>query len=494
MGVTTCTRYPHLHFVINVPTLHCDISLTLSLKSPFAVHNNPMFRRLHRTFQRLAASTSAWFSTRSLSQRSVRHKASETARMLQNEDWTQLRCQFPLILRWFLTETVLRKGFQAISFATGPIVHVGEPIVSTGWFLTSARLPIEFQRVKLGMSILLSPSGSLLSLKFSPQNILGLGPSWKPPSYALDSSSRQIEVQVGARGMRSPGTLTLPASPGQHPCLVMLPGSGPCDQDSSVGCAKPFKDLALGLATLGVATLRFEKITRTHGAKVKNSKTFTLENEYMPHALDALHQAFEHNLITPAGVFVLGHSLGSYVAPRLMASDPRIAGCIIMAGPATPPSWSALRQYRYLASFDLNNSVNINDLPQITDFQRQCELSARPDLSLSTPASELPFGMGAAYWRDFANFTPIETCAREKRPVFVLQGARDYQVTLEDDFAKWRAGLRQNHNAKLEVYPDLNHLFISGQGKSTPREYDEPGNVDERVVKDIAQWVSQSMP
>lgn len=452
-----------------------------------------MFRRLRGSFQRPAASTPAWFSTRSLSQRSVRHKVSETARMLQNEDWAQLRYQFPLVLRWFLTETVLRKGFQAISFATGPIVHVGEPIVSTGWFLTSARLPIEFQRAKLGLSIMLSPGGSLLSLKFSPQNILGLGPSWKPPSYGLNSSSPEIKVQVGTHGMQSPGTLTLPASPGQHPCLVMLPGSGPCDQDSSVGCAKSFKDLALGLATLGVATLRFEKITRTHGAKVKKSKSFTLEAEYMPHALDAINQVFEHNSITPAGVFVLGHSLGAYVAPHLMASDPRIAGCIIMAGPATPPSWSALRQYRYLASFDLDKSVNINELPQIKDFQRQCELSATPDLSLSTPSSKLPFGLGATYWRDFANFTPIETCARERRPVFVLQGARDYQVTLEDDFEKWRAGLRQNQNARLEVYPDLNHLFIRGEGKSTPRDYDEPGNVDERVVRDIAQWVSQSM-
>lgn len=97
--------------------------------------------------------------------------------MLQNEDWARLRYQFPLVLRWFLTEAVLRKGFQAISFATGPIIHVGEPVVSTGWLLTSAKLPIEFQRAKLGMSILLSPSGSVLSLAFSPQNLLCLGPS-----------------------------------------------------------------------------------------------------------------------------------------------------------------------------------------------------------------------------------------------------------------------------------------------------------------------------
>lgn len=452
-----------------------------------------MFRRLHAGFQRLAAFTSAWSHERNLSQRSVRHKAPEIARMLQKEDCARLRYQFPLVLRWFLTEAVLRKGFQAISFATGPIVNVGEPVVSTGWLLTSAKVPIEFQRAKLGMSILLSLSGSVLSLGFSPQNLLGLGPSWKPPAYALNSAIRELEVQVGAPGMRSPGTLTLPASAGPHPCLVMLPGSGPCDQNSSVGYTKPFRDLALGLATLGVATLRFEKITCTYGAKVKKSKSFTLEAEYMSHALDALRQVFEHSSIAPAGVFVLGHSLGAYVAPRLMASDPRIAGCIIMAGPAESMCWSALRQYRYLASLDPENPIDVDEIPQIKDFQEQCELSARPDLSPSTPTSKLPFNLSAAYWRDFANFTPIETCAREQRPVFVLQGARDYQVTLEDDFAKWQAGLGQSQHAKLEVFDDLNHLFVSGEGKSTPREYDEPGNVDERVVRDIARWVLQNL-
>jgi hypothetical protein len=72
----------------------------------------------------------------------------------------------------------------------------------------------------------------------------------------------------------------------------MLSGSGPCDQDSRVGCAKPFKDLALGLATLGVATLRFDNITYTHGAKFRNSAIFTLEDEYMGHARDAIRQTF----------------------------------------------------------------------------------------------------------------------------------------------------------------------------------------------------------
>jgi pimeloyl-ACP methyl ester carboxylesterase len=76
---------------------------------------------------------------------------------------------------------------------------------------------------------------------------------------------------------------------------------------------------------------------------------------------------------------VLGHSLGAYVAPRLMAEDHRIAGCIIMAGPAAPLCWSALRQMRYLASLNNGAPAEAEEPPQIRDLQRQCRLSANPN-------------------------------------------------------------------------------------------------------------------
>jgi len=127
--------------------------------------------------------------------------------------------QSPYILCWMATESVLRDGFRAVFLTTGPIVHVGEPVISIGWLWTTAKIPVEFRRAKLGMSVLLSPSGLLLSLRFAPQNLLGLGPSWTAPAYAFGSSVREVEVQVGSGEHHSRGTLTFSTSPGQHPCL-----------------------------------------------------------------------------------------------------------------------------------------------------------------------------------------------------------------------------------------------------------------------------------
>jgi hypothetical protein len=43
----------------------------------------------------------------------------------------------------------------------------------------------------------------------------------------------------------------------------------------------------------------------------------------------------------------------------------------------------------------------------------------------------------------------------------------------------------------LKAYPDLNHLFITGEGKSTPAEYQTPGNVSASVIQDMATWIQQ---
>ena len=73
--------------------------------------------------------------------------------------------------------------------------------------------------------------------------------------------------------------------------------------------------------------------------------------------------------------------------------------------------------------------------------------------------------------------------------MLVLQGGRDYQVTPDGDFPRWKKALEENEHAQFELYPPLNHLFIAGEGQSTPTEYDEPLHVDETVIRDIAEWV-----
>ncbi|HQU43542.1 MAG TPA: dienelactone hydrolase family protein, partial [Pirellulales bacterium] len=74
------------------------------------------------------------------------------------------------------------------------------------------------------------------------------------------------------------------------------------------------------------------------------------------------------------------------------------------------------------------------------------------------------------------------------KPMLFLQGERDYQVTMED-FTGWKQALAQRKDVAFISYPRLNHLFIEGEGKSTPAEYSTPGNVAKVVIDDVAKWI-----
>ena len=73
-------------------------------------------------------------------------------------------------------------------------------------------------------------------------------------------------------------------------------------------------------------------------------------------------------------------------------------------------------------------------------------------------------------------------------PILVLQGERDYQVTL-DDFRLWEQALASKSFACLATYEDLDHLFRSGSGPSGPADYERPEPLDKRVIEDISGWI-----
>ena len=74
-------------------------------------------------------------------------------------------------------------------------------------------------------------------------------------------------------------------------------------------------------------------------------------------------------------------------------------------------------------------------------------------------------------------------------PILILQGGRDYQVQETKDYENWKNALKDDSNASFKVFPMLNHLFITGEGKSTPQEYLIEGHVDEDVINYITDWI-----
>ena len=86
-------------------------------------------------------------------------------------------------------------------------------------------------------------------------------PTAEAPAYVTPGSFQEQEVIVGSGEWSLTGTLTLPAGAGPFPAVVLVHwwSRADRDRDDDLGPNKPFRDLAWGLASQGIAVLRYEK-------------------------------------------------------------------------------------------------------------------------------------------------------------------------------------------------------------------------------------------
>lgn len=299
--------------------------------------------------------------------------------------------------------------------------------------------------------------------KIAGLRLVPLPPPTEPSTPPGLSTFSEETVAVGSGDWVLPGTLSLPLGKIAG-AVVLVHGSGPHDRDETIGPNKPFRDLAWGLADRGVAVLRYEKRTRRYAGKVSNPGNFTVRDEVIEDALQAVAVLRKHPRLDPKRIVVLGHSLGGTVAPRIAAEDRSLAGLIIMAGTTRPLMEVVRDQLAYLESLK----------PGTIDQEQALAMMRR-----SAPDS---------YWKDFDAYKPAEAAAKLTIPMLILQGERDYQVTLAD-LQGWRNALGDRLNVTIKSYPTLNHLFLPGEGKSTPAEYEQAGRIPEFVIDDIANWM-----
>jgi pimeloyl-ACP methyl ester carboxylesterase len=173
------------------------------------------------------------------------------------------------------------------------------------------------------------------------------------------------------------------------------------------------------------------------------------------------------------------------MGPRIGERSPGLAGLVLLAAPSLPLHETVARQVRYLSLVD--GTVDEREAKAIEEVDRG--VAAVAELRADAPREETYLlELPAAYWLDLQSYDPVAVARSIPQRLLVLQGGRDYQV-VDADFARWQASFGNDPRARLVVYPELNHLFIAGEGASTPQEYFEAGHVDARVIDDVADWI-----
>lgn len=404
--------------------------------------------------------------------------ATEIAAQLAKGDFDAIEARFSTQVAQALPHGQLAKLWASVVAKTGKLDSCGDPQVKTYAQGTAVTLACKFETITLPLVIGVDADAKIAGLRVLPP--VESKVPWDPPPYAAKDAVTR-DVMVGDL----PGTLTLPAGKGPFPALVLVHGSGPNDRDETIGPNKVFGDLAAGLAAHGVATLRYDK--RTKAKPETLPKEITVKEEVIDDALAAVEVLAKTPEIAPKKIFVLGHSLGGYVAPRIAQKTKAIAGLVIMAGPTRPLQDLFVEQLQYIANID--GTVTADEQTGIDEAKKAAARITELQKGAQPNPGEMMLYVPPAYWKDLAGYDPAAVAATLKLPMLVLQGARDYQVTTVD-FEGWKKALGKKKTVTLTLYPKLYHLFIAGDGPSTPAEYGKPGHVDEQVVLDIAKWVS----
>lgn len=316
-------------------------------------------------------------------------------------------------------------------------------------------------------------------------------PPYDPPKYADPSKLTATEVKVGSGKLALPGTLTVPKGAGPFPVVLLVHGSGPNDQDESIGPNRPFRDLAEGLATKGIAVLRWDKRPLHMGGLDIKPDDLTVKEEYLDDVAMAVAFAKTQASLDPKRIFILGHSQGGWLLPWFLEQSPDVRGGISLAGNARHMLDVLVPQYEYLAKVDDDRIGPLEEI-QIDGIKEKVKHAQQKDLPRDKPKSELPLNIPAVYWLSFQSYDAVATAKKIKQPLLFLNGGRDYQVTAKDDLELWKKGLAGRPDTETKVYPALNHLFISGEGKSVPSEYEKPGHVDAAVIEDVAKFVERN--
>jgi dienelactone hydrolase len=248
---------------------------------------------------------------------------------------------------------------------------------------------------------------------------------------------------------------------------------------------KIFKDLASGFAAKGIAVLRYEKRSRVFKSRIQHQKVFTVRDESIEDVPAAIAIACADSSIDSTQIYLLGHSFGGYLLPRIVKENPKVKGMIMLAANARNLEDLFVDQTAYvLQATKQSPDFTKHVMDSVTAIQSKIQKLTEASYNDST----LYFMAPPAYWVDLHNYKAISMASQLTQPMLFLYGLRDYQINSKD-ITPWQNGLKEKTNAEFKMYPKLNHFFIAGEGMSVPEEYEKQGNVDENVINDIAAWI-----
>lgn len=390
----------------------------------------------------LAASTPCFAQTKA-------ELPDKALRLVMEDKGDSLFSLFAPDLQKQITPQALKGVFPMLEMQMGKLKKRGEWRQEEVMGLLESRCRMDFERAPLDFVVMTNDKGELVSLTFQP-----VKEETPAPSKEAGSEYMEVELEIENGNVVLPATLTMPeewlTSERKFAAVVFIHGSGPNDRDETLGPNKFFADLADSLTRHGIATLRYDKRTfvyKERTTEVSGGK-LDYDTEITDDALAAIRLLAMQNGIDPKRIYILGHSLGGRLVPRIAEkANGQLAGAIAVAAPARPFETILMEQLQY-----------------VTSVQGQKEADAKKQYDQiigSLPKEYVAFDH---------KYDPFRAAKSTTLPMLFMGGGNDYQVT-DKDMALWKEKLQGRKKVDFWWGESLDHLMRPLAAKAVPADY-----------------------
>jgi pimeloyl-ACP methyl ester carboxylesterase len=297
--------------------------------------------------------------------------------------------------------------------------------------------------------------------------------------WLLFFSFEAEEIQFSSGEAELSGTLYLPPSPGPHPAVVFVHGSGPETR-------RELSYYARVMARAGIAGLAYDK----RGTGVSTGDLYATDYAgYAADAAAAMARLREHPRIQPDRVGLVGFSEGEWVGLLAARRDPRAAFLVVVAASGTSPArqvnmeiGSRLRAKGYSEeiieqALALNRRIFAYQRTGREDPQLDADLAQARQQAWFAAAGQIPDRLYPAadygWWRSVMDFDPAPVWEQIDIPVLILKGGRDPKSPVDVTRRAILSALARGGNTDVEfvALPAADHALLEwplGEGIPPP--------------------------
>ncbi|EDY82183.1 hypothetical protein VDG1235_1803 [Verrucomicrobiia bacterium DG1235] len=337
------------------------------------------------------------------------------------------------------------------------------------------------------------------------------------PKKPYPYNEEEITFENAAASITLSGTFTFPSSPGPHPTVVLISGSGPQDRDESIMGHRPFLVLADHLTRSGIAVLRYDD--RGYNKSTGDFKTATT-SDFTTDTLSALAYLKTRSEVDTQQIGLIGHSEGGLIAPQAAVATEDVSFIVLLAGVGVPMKELLTRQSQDMMRlagaseemrsfqaglqkriFDtVTNSTDHHDLEsQIKELFAEATSGftqeERDTFGLNPGQIDNQIQMVTTPWfRQLLSIDPRPTLQKVECPVLAINGAKDVQVASGENLAAIDSALKSggNTNITTKEFPNLNHLFQTAESGATS----EYGTIEEtfnpKALTVVSHWIRKT--